>query len=590
MKKIIYVTLLLLLSATKVVAYVPIVMPAMQNFTGDATISAQLLASDGTQVISGQGLSMREQIEGLSGIRIDAYLAYYKKNIPIELESIPVSIRVAGPLVLMVDIVDENGKMHHFEYDRADGQNWVKLERQGSYINVSLSVDGESWVQMASFELNMVNHAFLGAELTDVAGSLTVEADAPAAPIGGHAGNSGQIVGRSAGQFAVSNSGAATYSIPITLPEGIADMKPSVSLSYSSQTGNSTLGHGWSLNAVSSIALCSQRKSIDGQVKSVSWGNSDRFCLNGQRLILVSGDAYGSPGATYKMQIDDGSVIRQYGHAIASNDGYFKQLRKDGVVIYYGDSNNSRTSVTRITPTIPPKITYATHRWAQSKMLDSSDNAITYTYQNDADGLDLTEINYAFAQKNLSQPRAKVQFIYQGKPDITVVYVGGYKFKQTRRLKRVDVYNTNNGQQHPYRSYDLVYDETTADDTRLLSVQECANNTFADCFAPQTFTWQGRFAMHNSPLSQPVVYDYLSSGSDNEIVSEVTLDINHDGIIDRVWVELDLTQDEHIVYSALADGNGGYAVKQRVHKVPVGFEKEGLARLRVLDYLSLIHI
>jgi hypothetical protein len=56
-------------------------------------------------------------------------------------------------------------------------------------------------------------------------------------------------VGFTAGQFNVSESGAATYSIPLTLPDGVAGVKPQMSFNYSSQGGDGrtgTLANTWS--------------------------------------------------------------------------------------------------------------------------------------------------------------------------------------------------------------------------------------------------------------------------------------------------------------------------------------------------------
>lgn len=120
------------------------------------------------------------------------------------------------------------------------------------------------------------------------------------------------VAGSTPGQFSVSPSGAATYRIPIQVPPGVAGMEPKLELVYNSQGGNGLLGMGWSLSGLSSITRCPRTMATDGVRGGVNLDANDRFCLDGQRLLVVAG-VYGGVGSEYKTELESFSKITSVG-------------------------------------------------------------------------------------------------------------------------------------------------------------------------------------------------------------------------------------------------------------------------------------
>nr|VFK18887.1 MAG: virulence plasmid B protein [Candidatus Kentron sp. LPFa]VFK33454.1 MAG: virulence plasmid B protein [Candidatus Kentron sp. LPFa] len=101
-----------------------------------------------------------------------------------------------------------------------------------------------------------------------------------------------ELVGSIPGQLSV-QQGAAVYTIPIEVPPGVApgitDTQPDLAITYNSNGGNGLLGVGFSLSGLSAITRCGQTIAQDGRKGGVYYDARDRFCLDGQRLIAISG-------------------------------------------------------------------------------------------------------------------------------------------------------------------------------------------------------------------------------------------------------------------------------------------------------------
>jgi len=97
------------------------------------------------------------------------------------------------------------------------------------------------------------------------------------------------------GKFNVNQSGAATYTVPIAAPPGTAGMEPALSLDYSSAAGDGVVGLGWTLSGLPSISRCPRTVAQDTIHGNVNYNTNDKFCLDGQRLMVISG-TYGADG------------------------------------------------------------------------------------------------------------------------------------------------------------------------------------------------------------------------------------------------------------------------------------------------------
>jgi YD repeat-containing protein len=346
-------------------------------------------------------------------------------------------------------------------------------------------------------------------------------------------------VGRTPGYADVSASGQAGYSIPLTLPPGARDLTPSLALVYSSGVGQSTAGVGWSITGLSAIARCASTVAQDGIAREVRNDLQDRYCLDGQKLRLVSG-TYGVAGSEYRTEIESFRRIKAYG-AAGNGPAYFVVEGADGLLYEYGNSADSRIeSLGQSTP----------WAWALNRARDRQGNDIVFAYAEDAanGGYRPDRIDYTGNPSlGVSAPYT-VDFVYEPKPtaEIDSGYLAGSRIEYVTRLDRIDVlYQATT----LVRRYDLTYEAALSGSgrSRLAAVQECAGSPL-ECFTATSFTYQngsiGLGAESSAGATVPTIYAW-------------PLDVNGDGREDLVYPS-SATSGSGTWMVLFASASGGY--------------------------------
>lgn len=243
--------------------------------------------------------------------------------------------------------------------------------------------------------------------------------------------NTSLPVGTTTGSFSVSDDGNANYHIPIVVPPGTGGMTPNISINYSSAAGNSLLGIGWTLDAVSAITRVQADFYHEGLNDAVDFDNYDRMALDGNRLVLISG-TYGSAGSVYYTERESFVKITAVNYA-AGGSPSLKIEAKDGRILEYGNTTNSRVEGTGRTDVLI---------WYLNKVTDASGNYMTYTYHNDKVNGEywLERIDYTGNATNNLATYNYVLFNYLLRNDKSTSYIYGSNFQNNRYLSDITTY------------------------------------------------------------------------------------------------------------------------------------------------------
>jgi RHS repeat-associated protein len=385
---------------------------------------------------------------------------------------------------------------------------------------------------------------------------------APSDPVAGPVPDgisSTEFRGTLSGSLSVGPTGAAIYSVPISIPPGVAGMAPNLSLIYNSQAGDGLAGQGWELAGLSMITRCPRTRLLDGAARPVTMGplapgqNSDGLCLDGKRLLEAEESPTPLPisDTQYYMEQQDFSKITR-----STDFRTFTIVTKTGETRYYASrpEANSRVSLGG-----QPVI------WALDRVIDVWGNYYDLTYYGDdphQNGIRVMHIDYTgHIPSGSTTPDVNtfysVTFQYETRPDFRTV-----RFRDQTMIKswRLTGITTNRG------VYTLAYKASTpltdpTNQSRLESIGYCALSDSTKCLKSLELGWslEGGLAAHFWSSDDPNAGYALPSGTSpigNGLKGTQFVDIDGDGLLDLIAQQVATIGGKALVETNYYHNNG----------------------------------
>ena len=310
------------------------------------------------------------------------------------------------------------------------------------------------------------------------------------------------------GNVSVSQTGAAVYSIPIEVPKGFGELKPSLSITYNSQSGNGLAGWGCNVTGISVITRSVMDECHEGQIWGIRYVDHDAYNLDGKRLLLSFGGS-GQNNAEYCPDGDIRTVAVFHG---SGSNIYFTVDTGDGLTYEYGTSADSRQTLSN-----PSAIS----AWYLKRITNTLGQTIVYNYT--------TEGMYQYPESITYGGNNAIYFEYETRPDAIPFVVRDQKSSISKRLKSITAKVGNN----IYRKYSLFYD-TTSDATtpkfsRLTEIKESGENGNSE----HVLTADWNFLPAYSPTRNDLAVNFQSDCDDCYFLSK---DVTGNGYDDLIQV------------------------------------------------------
>lgn len=354
----------------------------------------------------------------------------------------------------------------------------------------------------------------------------------------------GEDFGYLAGNFSVSESGSASYTIPLKTPPGAGGLKPELSITYSSSGSNGMLGVGFGMSGLSAINIAQRNLQDDGVVR-FDFDNVS-YELDGERLVSIK-DSPDENQAEYRTEQNNFSKIQSF--TSGGKIDYFLIHTKSGLIKEYGRTIDSKVDGNRLNS--------KPFFWAVNKISDTNGNYINFTYEESPDQIEYypKRIEYGGNTEAGVQTSQIIEFDYEIRPDANERYFDNIKIVKKRRLKEIRI--ISNSTVIRRYSFDYTFDVRS----KLTAIHEIGSDDKS--LRPTRFNWQETTNFGFTHSGSP-----FSTSAFNKDTKLLAADLNKDVKVDIILYDTETGSTK--VY--LNQGNGQF--EETSLDVSIGAKKE----------------